>query len=86
MYNQITLDMLGYVSSIIILISMLMTSVVKLRIINSIGTTFFTIYAILSKTYPTALLNTCLVLINIYHLYRHMKQQRNSGEKIMSLK
>ena len=48
MNSQIALDMLGYTSSIIILISMLMSSVVKLRIINSIGTTIFTVYAILS--------------------------------------
>ena len=76
MNSQIALDMLGYTSSIIILISMLMSSVIKLSIINSIGTTIFTVYAILSKTYPTAVLNTCLVLINIYHLYQYTKKQK----------
>ena len=76
MNSQIALDLLGYTSSIIILISMLMSSVIKLRIINSIGTTIFTVYAILSKTYPTAVLNTCLVLINIYHLYQDTKKQK----------
>ena len=50
-----------------------MSSVVKLRVINTIGSGIFAIYALAIASYPTALLNFGLVAINIYHLMRMRK-------------
>lgn len=69
-------ELIGYSGSILILISMLMTSVVRLRVINLIGSAVFTVYALLIGSYPTAFLNACLVGINIYHL---IKLKRKAG-------
>ncbi|MBQ9468413.1 MAG: YgjV family protein [Clostridia bacterium] len=68
---------IGYLGSFLVLISMLMTSVVKLRIINAIGSAIFAAYAILISSWPTAVLNICLFLINIYHLVRLMRVKKS---------
>ena len=47
-----------------------MASVFKLRVVNSIGSVIFTVYAFIIHSYPTAIMNTCLVLINVYYLIK----------------
>ena len=61
---------MGYFSTVLILISFLMTSVVKLRLFNLIGSIIFVVFAFLTKSYPTAIMNIGLCLINIYFLIR----------------
>ena len=39
-------ELIGYLGSLLIVVSMLMTSVVKLRIINTVGSVIFTGYAL----------------------------------------
>lgn len=68
MNQSILIEMFGYLGSILVVISMLMTSVKKLRIVNSVGAGIFAVYALIIHSYPTALMNTCLVLINLYNL------------------
>ena len=70
MKAAMALELVGYLGSFLVLVSMLMTSVVRLRVINLIGSAVFTVYAILIRTYPTALLNGCLVGVNVYQLLR----------------
>ena len=64
------LDMFGYLASLIVLISLLMSSIVKLRFIDLVGAAAFTIYALLIKSYPTAIMNLGIVAINIYFLVK----------------
>ncbi len=73
MTKEMWFEVVGYTGSLLILVSMLMTSVVKLRIINLIGSAVFTLYAILIHSYPTAFLNGCLVLINVFQLLRQRR-------------
>ena len=68
--NTNMIEAIGYLGSALVLVSFLMASVFKLRIINSIGSIIFTIYAFIIHSYPTALMNLCLVLINIYYLVK----------------
>lgn len=69
-------ELIGYLGSALVVVSMLMTSVVRLRIINLMGSAIFTVYALLIKSYPTAAMNLFLVGINIYHLVRLLKAQK----------
>ncbi len=64
------IEMIGYLGSVLVLISFLMSSVVKLRVINAVGSLVFAGYALNIHSYPTALMNFCLVGINIYYLVR----------------
>ena len=50
MNQALALELFGYLGSFLVLISMLMTSVVRLRIINLIGSAIFAAYAILIRS------------------------------------
>lgn len=75
MEPQLILELIGYVSSVMILVSLLMTSVVKFRVINAIGSMIFTIYAILISSYPTAALNFCLVAVDLWFLWKVLRNK-----------
>lgn len=70
MDSSMMIEMIGYLGSMLVLISFLMASVVKLRVINSLGGLIFAVYALLIRSYPTAIMNFCLVGINLYYLAR----------------
>jgi len=64
------IEALGYLASILILISLIMSSTKKLRWINLFGSLSFVAYAVLTETYPVAVLNFFTALANIYYLYK----------------
>jgi len=64
------LEYLGYLASIIILISLLMTSIKKLRWINLFGAVLFGIYGFMIGSIPTGLMNFGIVIINMYYLVK----------------
>lgn len=64
------LELIGYTGSLLVIVSMLMTSVVKLRVINTIGSIIFCAYALAIHSYPTAAMQVCLIIINIINLYK----------------
>lgn len=70
-------ELIGYLGSVLVVVSMLMSSVVKLRVINTIGSGIFAGYALLIHSYPTALMNACLVGINLYNLVRLRQGDRS---------
>ena len=70
MNAKLFIEIFGYIGSGLVVVSMLMSSVVRLRVINTIGSVIFMIYALIIRSYPTALMNLCLVTINIYQLMR----------------
>ncbi len=70
MDKTMIIEIVGYVGSALVLVSFLMTSVFKLRIVNTIGSFIFMIYALIIHSYPTAIMNFCLVLINLHFLWK----------------
>jgi len=59
---------LGYVASIIIAISMLMSSLLKLRAINLFGAISFATYGYMIGALPVGILNSFIVCIDIFYL------------------
>ena len=76
MGNLNVVELIGYFGSALVVVSMLMTSVVRLRVINLIGSAIFAAYALIIRSYPTALMNVALMAINVYHLVRLLKEQK----------
>lgn len=76
MDTNMVIEMVGYFASLLVLVSFLMSSVIKLRIVNSVGSFIFAVYAVIIHSYPTALMNFCLVGINLYYLRKLMKSTR----------
>ena len=70
------LEMVGYLGSVLVAISLMMRSLFRLRIINSVGCVVFVIYGLLIHAYPVAILNGFIVCINSYYLF-HMFAQKD---------
>lgn len=62
------LEIFGYAASVVVAISLMMSSIVKLRIINLIGAACFSTYGLLIGAMPVFLLNGFIALIDIYYL------------------
>ena len=77
MTTQTIYEIIGYVGSALVLVSFLMASVVKLRVVNAVGSTIFAVYALLIRSYPTMIMNICLVLINLYYLWKLRNSEPN---------
>jgi len=64
------LDWIGYIASLVVLISLLMSSVKKLRWINLLGSFIFGVYGFLIGSLPVGLMNIGIAAINMYYLYQ----------------
>lgn len=73
--NINTVELIGYLGSILVAISLTMRSLLRLRLINLIGALFFTLYGILLGAYPVAFLNGLIVLIDLYYLFQMWRQK-----------
>ncbi len=61
-------ELIGYVASALVAISLMMSSILKLRIINLAGSAVFTAYGLLIGSYPVAVVNLFIVGINLFYL------------------
>lgn len=68
METNLVYELIGYAASLLVAISLMMSAIVKLRIVNLIGAFTFSIYGMLIGSIPVAAMNGFIVLINIYYL------------------
>jgi hypothetical protein len=62
-------EWVGYLASIILIISFMMKNVNTLRAINSVGAILFIIYGVmLATSWPIIITNVFILLLNIYYL------------------
>lgn len=73
-------EIFGYIGTALVLTSMMMTSVVKLRVVNMCGSFISMIYAIITKAWPVVLLNAGLIIINAIQLIRVKFDDDQKGE------
>lgn len=77
MFTSSWLELFGYVASIVVAISLMMGSLLKLRWWNLVGASAFALYGALIHAYPVAVLNGFIALADIYYLiqmYRRREQ------------
>lgn len=72
---HIFLELFGYLGTALVLISMMMTSVKHLRVLNLLGAMICAIYGALTQTWPTMLLNVSLIVIQSVQLIRLYRQK-----------
>lgn len=70
------IELFGYLGSTLVVVSMLMSSVVKLRVINVAGSIISGTYALIIGSFPLALMNICLIIINVYNLFKLLKTKQ----------
>lgn len=71
--NSQIVEYIGYAASVLILLSLLMSSAKKLRIINLAGGITYTIYGYLIDSYPIMIMNFLISCVNIYYLLKMYK-------------
>jgi len=74
MFDISLTEWVGYLASLVLMISFLMKNINTLRIINSIGAILFVIYGIMLVTsWPIIITNTFILGVNIYYLTKHFR-------------
>ena len=68
MSQQTVLELIGYLASGLVAVSLMMSSILRLRLLNLLGSIVFTVYGVLIHAYPVAVVNAFIVLINLYYL------------------
>jgi len=71
--SKLWLELLGYLASVLVAISLMMSRILRLRVINLVGSLAFTIYGALIGAYPVAAVNAFIVLINLYYLSKMLR-------------
>ena len=67
-------DWVGYLASVVLMISFLMKSINTLRIINSVGALLFVVYGFMLLTsWPIIITNTFILGVNVYYLAKYYK-------------
>jgi hypothetical protein len=62
------LEIIGFIASAVVAISLMMRNVFWLRVINGIGALIFTVYGALIHSAPVAVMNGFVLLIDMYYL------------------
>lgn len=63
------IEIVGYAGSVLIAVSLMMSSVVKLRLINFAGALVFSIYGFIIGALPVGILNGFIALVDAYYIY-----------------
>ena len=73
------IEFIGILAGIFILISLIFRSTTRkteilMRILNSVGAVLFIIYGILLPAYSTAIINACILVVNVYNIIALLKR------------
>jgi hypothetical protein len=67
-------DIIGYVGLALIAASFFFSKMKVLRMLNLAGAVFMSVYGLLIESYPVAVLNMLIVVVNIYYLDKMAKK------------
>ncbi|MFU8861612.1 MAG: hypothetical protein ACNA8K_14435 [Cyclonatronaceae bacterium] len=70
MDTYIIYEIIGYAASVLVAVSLMMSKIVSLRIVNLIGAATFSLYGLMIGSIPVAGMNAFIVLINLWYLYQ----------------
>ena len=68
------IELLGIVASLFVISAFLFKDVKTIRILDGVGALLYIVYGILIHSYANILLNTVLIAVQIYHLYKLNKK------------
>lgn len=80
------IEIIGYAASVLIAISLMMSSIVKLRIINFFGASVFSTYGFIIGAYPVGILNGFITLVDIYYLSEIFFKKGNEFFRVLEVK
>ena len=74
-----TTEVVGYVASALVVLSLAMTSVVRLRLISLVGSVVFVVYAVLIGSVPIVITNVAIAGLNLWFLRNELGGRRDLG-------
>ncbi len=77
--SPFTIEIIGYVASILVVASLAMTSVVRLRILSLLGSVAYVIYGVALGAWPIVIANAVIAVLNIWNLYRVLTSTQSLG-------
>lgn len=63
-------EIMGYMASVLVAVSLMMKNIIPLRMVNFAGCFLFTLYGIAISAWPVAAMNGFGCLVNVYHLIK----------------
>lgn len=76
-------ELVGYLGSVLVIVSLAMTSVVRLRMISLAGSATFVVYGTLISSIPIIGTNLAIVLLNVWFLWRELRGGRDLGAVVV---
>ncbi len=74
------IEWIGYAGSALVAVSLMMSAVVRLRVINLAGALIFAAYGALTGAMPVLAVNAFIVVVNAWHLARMARGRRDYFE------
>ncbi|HKI89676.1 MAG TPA: hypothetical protein VKA38_11665 [Draconibacterium sp.] len=70
-------EWIGYLASTVVLISLSLSSILRLRIVNLFGSALFSFYGFYIGSLPVGIMNLIIVFFNLYYLQKLMLKKDN---------
>lgn len=74
-----SVELIGYLASALVVASLAMMSVVRLRAISLVGSVAFVVYGVLIGSVPILVTNTAIAALNVWFLRAELGGKRNLG-------
>ncbi|MCA9908255.1 MAG: YgjV family protein [Anaerolineae bacterium] len=66
-------ELIGYIASALVIVSLVMTSVLRLRLISFVGAVAWFIYGVMLNAPPIYVTNGLIIVINVYFLFQMLR-------------
>jgi len=67
---QSFIEFIGYLASVVVLISFCIKNIKLLRLLNNLGALLFLVYTIYYQRYPLIFLNIMVMIVNFYYIFK----------------
>ena len=74
-----TIELIGYLASALVVLSLIMSSVLRLRVIGLTGAVVFAAYGALIGSVPVMVTNGAIILVHGYHLTRILRARASDS-------
>ena len=69
-------DIFGWIGTTLVLFSFTLNNIVKLRVVNAIGSIAWIVYGIQTQIMPTIFVNTCVLIIHSIWLIKNKSKNK----------
>ncbi|MGI9666522.1 MAG: hypothetical protein ACR2N2_05400 [Acidimicrobiia bacterium] len=66
-------ELIGYIGSALVVISLAMSSIIRLRVLNLAGALVFTAYGFLIGSIPVIITNAIIAVLDVYYLWKEVR-------------